>query len=59
MLAAVKLGIALYNGGGKNRKELIEEFRKAITDDYKISVSQWATIGKQLGVFDTKSRKEA
>ena len=56
MFDAVKLGMALYNGGGKERKEVIEQIRKAITDDYKVSVSQWATIGKQLGVFDKKSK---
>ena len=57
MFDAVKLGMALYNGGGKERKEMLKQFRKAITDDYKISVSQWATIGKQFGVFDMKNRK--
>ena len=38
----------------ENRDEMIKTLSLAISDDGKISPIEWATIGKQLGVFDVK-----
>lgn len=70
MIEAMKLAMAIQKrlnymdkyelGHGKkvmNKKELIRKVRKAIGEDSKVSVIEWANIGKSLGVFNTK-RKE-
>ena len=60
MIEGVKLGLAIHNKissternfGTECNKEIIQPIRKAIRDDSKVSVIEWATIGKRLGVFD-------
>ena len=53
ILTAIKLGKAILKRLKKveNRDELIKTIISAMGDG-KIKPTEWATIGKQLGVFD-------
>ena len=55
-LGAIKLGLAIYNklNKGEHRNEVIQNFTNAISDSHKVSVIEWSTLGKRLGVFDTR-----
>lgn len=58
MLDAVRLGLAISKRLAQdgNKKECMQTILKAIGDDSKLSVIQWATIGKRLGVFDSNAK---
>ena len=66
MIEAMKLGMAIYKRlsyserkfGTDGKKEVLQKLRKAIGDDSKVSILEWSTIGKYLGVFETKQYKE-
>jgi len=53
IFTAIKLGKAILKRLKRveNREELIETIVSAMGDG-KIKPTEWATIGKQLGVFD-------
>ena len=53
---AIKLGLAVAKrlSQADDRGELLQALVKAIGDDGKVTVIEWSTIGKRLGVFDTK-----
>ena len=55
-LGAVKLGLAIYSRLSKSedREEIFKTLVKAVGDDGKVTVIEWSTIGKRLGVFDSK-----
>ena len=55
-LGAIKLGLAIYTRvkNAEDREEVFKTLAKAVGDDGKVTVIEWSTIGKRLGVFDTK-----
>ena len=55
ILAAIKLGKAILKRlkDAENRDELINTIIASMGDG-KLKPTEWATIGKQLGVFDVK-----
>ena len=54
LLAALRLGRAILKRlkDAENRDELVNSLVDAMGDG-KIKPTEWAMIGKQLGVFDT------
>ena len=55
-LGAIKLGMAIYSRLSKeeDRNEVILNLTKAVGDSHKVSIIEWSTLGKRLGVFDTR-----
>jgi len=55
-LGAIKLGLAIYNRlkNAEDRDAIFKTLSKAVGDDGKVTVIEWSSIGKRLGVFDTK-----
>tara|TARA_R110002020_G_scaffold75427_1_gene192015 strand:- start:787 stop:969 length:183 start_codon:yes stop_codon:yes gene_type:complete len=54
IFTAIKLGNAILKRlkNAENRSELVDSLVNAMGDG-KIKPTEWALIGKQLGVFDT------
>ncbi len=54
IFTAIKLGNAILKRlkNAENRSELVDSLVNAMGDG-KIKPTEWAQIGKQLGVFDT------
>ena len=54
IFTAIKLGNAILKRlkNAENRSELVDSLVNAMGDG-KIKPTEWAVIGKQLGVFDT------
>ncbi len=58
VLTAIKLGQAILKRlkSAENREELIKTLISVLGDG-KISPTEWAVIGKQLGVYEGKVSK--